>query len=170
MTSSNIPQKSKSLEEVVLWIVIALLLALCVAWEIYPKIYIYMHHQLHGAGSPYTWREESRGFSNGQMSFFYACLTAVLGFAQLRFSRWFQRDISKILLRIFLLAVFAMAAGLWTFALANRFWTVENNRPDLLRAQPGMEIGVTLFRLGAWSCIGVALLNLGYSLVRKRHV
>jgi hypothetical protein len=33
-----------------------------------------------------------------------------------------------------------------------------------------MEIGTTLFRLGAWPGLGVALLNLGYGLVRRRRV
>jgi hypothetical protein len=102
--------------------------------------------------------------------FFFACLVAGPGFGQLRFSRWFHRDTSKILLRVFLFAGLVMVAGMWTFALANRFWTVEDNRLDLLGAQRGMEIGTTLFRLGAWSGLGVALLNLGYGLVRRRRV
>jgi hypothetical protein len=63
-----------------------------------------------------------------------------------------------------------MVVGMWTFALANRFWTVQDHRLDLLGAQRGMEIGTTLFRLGAWSGFGVAQLNFGYSLARRRRV
>jgi len=160
--------KSRTIEVVILWIAIALFIALGVAREAYPRIYVHYHPFQVWSGDPNNW--DSYGPSNGQESFFYACLTAALGFAQLRFSRWFQRDISKILMRFFLLAVFVMVAGLWTFSLANRFWTVEDNRLDLLGAEPGMELGKTLFRLGARSGLGVALLNLGYGLVRRRRV
>jgi hypothetical protein len=63
-----------------------------------------------------------------------------------------------------------MVAGMWTFALTNRFWTVVDNRLYLLGAERGMEIGTTLFRLRAWSGLGVALLKLGYGLARGRRV
>jgi uncharacterized protein (TIGR03382 family) len=56
------------------------------------------------------------------------------------------------------------------FALANRCWTVQDNRLNLLGEQRGTEIGTRLFSLGVSSGLGVALLNLGYGLVRRRRV
>jgi hypothetical protein len=165
MPPSEIPRKSKTLEEIVLWIDIALLLALGIAWEAYPRIYLHYYPVRPWPGYPNNW--DANGSSNGQVSFFYACLAAALGFGQLRFSRWFQRDISKVLLRAFLLAVFVMIAGMWTIAIANRFWTIETNRKLLLEAEPTMREGTMLFRLGFWSSLALALLNLGYGLVRR---
>jgi hypothetical protein len=170
MFAKAVSPKSRTIEEVVLWIVVGLCLALGVAWETYPKIYTRIYHPRHGQGSSDTWANENFGPSRLVVFFFYACLIAGPGFAQLRFSRWFHRDISKILVRVFLCAGLVMVVGMWTFALANRFWTVQDNRLDLLGAQRGMEIGTTLSTLGAWSGLGVALLNLGYGLVRRRRV
>jgi uncharacterized membrane protein YidH (DUF202 family) len=167
MTSSEIPPQSKDLEEVALWIVIGLCLALGVAWETYPRIYIHYHPVLPWPGYPGNW--DSYGPSNGQLSFFFAFLVAAVGFGQLRFSRWFQRDISKSLLRTFLLAVFVMVAGLWTIALANHFWTIEHNN-ELRRAEPYMDAGAMLFRIGFWSALVTALSNTVYAVVRKRRV
>ena len=96
-------------------------------------------------------------------------MTAALGYGQLRFRGWFGRDSSKILLRFFLLSGMVFLAGSWTFALANRFWTVEDNRVSLLGAQHGMEIGRTLVKLGVWSYLAAAFLNLGYALIPKRR-
>jgi hypothetical protein len=154
--SSVVSPKQRTIEEVVLWIVIGLCLALGVAWETYPRIYMHVHHPPHGQGSSYTWRNEGFGPSQLVRSFFYACLIAGPGFAQLRFSQWFHRDTSKILLRPYLSAGLVMVVGMWTFDLANRFWTVEDNRLYLLGAR-GTEVGTTLFRLGrgrasVWRC------------------
>jgi hypothetical protein len=169
MFAKAVPPQSRTMEEVVLWIVIGLCLALGVAWETYPSIFMHVHHPPHGPESSYTWRNESFGPSPLMRSFFYACLIAGPGFAQLRFSQWFRRDTSKILLRVYLSAGLVMVVGMWTFDLANRFWT-DDNPLEFLGAQRGMEIGTTLFRLGAWSGLGVALLNLGYGLVRRPGV
>lgn len=109
----------------------------------------------------------SFGLSPVVKHFFHACLIGAAGLAQLRFSRWFQRDISKILLRVFLLAVFVMIAGMWTFAIANRFWTIKTNRKLLLEAEPIMRVGTMLFRLGFWSSVALALLNLVCGLIRR---
>jgi hypothetical protein len=170
MFAKAVQPKSRTIEEVVLWIVTGLCLALGVAWETYPRMYMHIHHPPQGPGRSYTWANESFGPPPLVRFFFYACLIAGPGFAQLRFSRWFHRDTSKSLMRVFLFAGLVMVVGMWTFSLANRFWTVEDNRLDLLGAQRGMEIGRTLFRLGAWSGLGVALLNLGYGLLGRRRV
>src|SRR5580698_5081799 len=136
MPSSETPLKSKSLEEIVLWIVIGLCLVLGVAWEAYPTVYLHYHPQRPWPGEP-----ESFGFPPIVKLFFYFFLIGAAGFAQLRFSRWFQRDISKTLVRVFLLANFVMLAGMWTFALANRFWTIQFQPGRLHEVERTMYMG-----------------------------
>jgi transposase len=165
MASSGTPHKPKSLEQVVLWIVIALLLALGCAWEAYPRIYLRYHPQRPWPGEP-----ESFGFPPIVQYFFYACLIGSAGFAQLRFSRWFQRSISKTLLRVFLLANLIMLAGMWTFALSNRFWTIQFQAGRLHEVERTMHMGGTFAVLGLWSSLALTLLNLVYGLARKRPV
>jgi hypothetical protein len=168
MTSSETPPKSKGLEEIVLWMVIGLCLVLGVAWETYPRIYMHSLYP-HGTGSSYIWRDEGRGTDPLVKFLFFACLIAAPGFAQLRFSRWFPRDISKILLRVFLLASIIMVSGMWTFALANHFWTLQHS-DELHEAEPYMRVGSMLFRIGFWSALATALSNMVYGLVLKRRV
>jgi hypothetical protein len=168
MTSSETPPESKGLEEIVLWMVIGLCLALGAAWETYPRIYMHSHYP-HGTGSSYTWRDEGRGTDPLGELFFFACLIAAPGFAQLRFSRRLPRDISKILLRVFLLASVVMVSGMWTFALANHFWTLPHS-DALHEAEPYMRAGSMLFRIGFWSALAMALSNMVYAVVLKRRV
>ncbi len=101
MLAAAVPPKSRTNEEVALWIVIGLLLALGVAWEVYPRIYIHYYYSSHGTGSSSSWASESFGPSPLVRYFFYVWLIGLVGFAQLRFSQWFQRDISKTLMRVF---------------------------------------------------------------------
>jgi hypothetical protein len=162
MASSETPHKSKRFEEIVLWIVISLLLALGGAWEAYPRIYMRYHPV-----RPWPGESESFGVTPIVQYFFYACLIGAAGFAQLRFSGRFQRNISKSLLRVFLLASFVMVAGMWTFALANRFWTIQFHPGAFHDAERTMRIGGTFALLGLWSSLALALLNLGYGLVRR---
>jgi hypothetical protein len=169
MASSEPPFKSKALDEAALWIVIGLLLALGVAWEAYPRIYIHYYYSPHGTGSSSSWANESFGPSPIVRYFFYACLIGFAGFAQLHFSQWFQRDVPKGLLRAFLFACFVMLAGMWTFALANRFWTVQFHPGALQQVERTMHMGGTVAVLGLWSSLAAALLNLAYGLVRKRR-
>jgi hypothetical protein len=56
MPSSEIPPKSKGFEEIVLWIVVGLFLALGVAWTAYPKIYVHYHPGLPWPVVPQSWR------------------------------------------------------------------------------------------------------------------
>jgi hypothetical protein len=165
MSSSETPYKLKSLEEIIFWIIMALLLALAVAWETYPRIYKHYHPQLPWPGEP-----ESFGFPPITQYFFYACLIGSAGLAQLRFSLWFHRSISKTLLRVFLLANFVMLAGMWTFALANRFWTVQFQPGGFYKAEHMMHTGGTFAAWGLWSSLALALSNLGCGLARKCRV
>jgi hypothetical protein len=127
-------------------IVVGLFLAFVVAWTGYPRFCL-----------PRSVR-----------FFFFACPTAGPGFAQLRFSRRFHRDSSKILLRVFLFAGLVMIVGLGT--LLSRIAFGQLRTIAWTSWQRSMEIGTTLFRLGAWSGFGVTLLNSGYGSVRRRRV
>jgi len=169
MLAAAVPPRSRTIEEVALWIVIGLLLALGVAWEAYPRIYIHYYYSPHGTGSSSSWANESFGPSPIVRYFFYACLIGFAGFAQLRFSQWIQRDISNTLLKVFFSASFLMVGGMWTFALANRFWTVQFHPGALQEVERTMHLGGTVAVLGLWSSLAAALLNLGYGLVRKRR-
>jgi hypothetical protein len=71
---------------------------------------------------------------------------------QLRFSHWFNRETSKILLRLYL--------GSWTFALATHFWTISNAK-ELHQADHAIDMGSTLVTLCLRSSFAVALLNAG---------
>ncbi len=62
-----------------------------------------------------------------------------------------------------------MVGGMWTFALANRFWTVLFHPGDLQKAERTMHMGGIIAVLGLWSSLASALLNVGYGLVRKRR-
>lgn len=172
MLAAAVPRKSRTNEEVALWVVIGLFLALGVAWEAYPRIYIHYYYSPHGTRSSSSWANESFGpFPSPIVRYsFYAFLIGFAGFAQLRFSQWFQRDISKTLLRVFLSGSFLMIGGMWTIALANRFWTVLLHQEDLQKVERTMHMGRTVAALGMWSSLAAALLNLGYGLVRKRRV
>jgi hypothetical protein len=168
MTSRETPPKSRGLEEIVLWMVIGLCLALGAAWETYPRIYKYSHYP-HGTGSSYTWKEEGRGTDPLVKFSFFACLIAAPGFTLLGFSRRFPRDTPKILLRVFLLAGIVMASGMWTFALANHFWTLQHS-DELREAEPYMHAGSLLFRVGFWSAIATSLSNMVFVVVLRRRV
>jgi hypothetical protein len=79
---------------------------------------------------------------------------------QLRFSHWFNRETSKILLRLYLLLCVGMVMGSWTFALATHFWTISNAK-ELHQADHAIDMGSTLVTLCLRSSFAVALLNAG---------
>ena len=166
MPSSEIPPKSKGFEEIVLWIVVGLFLALGAAWTAYPKVYAHYHPGLAWPVVSQSWRDYS-GSSPALAYFFLACWTAACGFWQLRFSGQFGCDSSKSLLRLYLLFSFAAVAGSWTLALGSLFWTISVQK-EFYEADGVLEIGRVLVKLGLFSSLGVALLNLGYGLVRRR--
>jgi hypothetical protein len=168
MPSSEIPPKSKGFEEIVLWIVAGLFLALGVAWTAYPKIYVHYHPGLAWPVVPQRWRDYS-GTSPLLVYFLLASWTAACGFWQLRFSRWFGRGSSKSLLWLYLFFSFLAVVGSWTFALGSQFWTISVQK-GFYEADGVLEIGRMLVKLGLFSSLGAALLNVGYSLVRGRRV
>ncbi len=168
MPSSEIPPKSKGFAEIVLWTVVGLFLALGVAWAAYPKIYVHYHPGLAWPVVPESWRDYS-GSSPLLVYFFLACWTAACGFWQLRFSQWFGRDSSRSLLWLYLLFSFVAVAGSWTFALGSQFWTMTVQK-ESYEADRVLEVGRILVKLGLFSSLGAALLNVGYSLVRGRRV
>jgi hypothetical protein len=59
---------------------------------------------------------------------------------------------------------------MWTFALADRFWTIEFQPGRLHEVERTMHMGGTFAVSGLWSSLALALLNLVYGLARKRRV
>ncbi|HZV88780.1 MAG TPA: hypothetical protein VFF95_14620 [Candidatus Binatus sp.] len=167
MSSSEIPPKSKGLDEIVLWIVVGMFLALGIAWAAYPRIYLHYHPGLPWPVIPQRWKEYSDS-SPKLVYIFLACWTAAIGFWQTRFSRRFGRDSSKILSRLYLLFSLVFVVGSWTFDLSSHFWTITVQNefyPD--RA---LQIGRTLVKLGVFSSLAAAFLNVTYSSFRGRRV
>lgn len=100
--------------------------------------------------------------------FFLASVTAVFGFWQTRFCRRFGRDSSKILLRLFLLFSLIAVVGSWTFALGSHFWTISIQK-EFYEADRVLQIGRMLVKLGVFSSLGAAFLNVSYSSFRGRR-
>ncbi len=167
MTSSEIPPKSKGLDEIVLWIIVGLFLALAVAWAAYPRIYLHYHPGLPWPLIPQRWREYSDS-SPALVYFFLACMTAAFGFWQNLFSQRFGRDSSKILSWLYLLFSLIFVVGSWTFDVGSHFWTIPIQNefyPDRV-----LEIGRMLVKLGVFSSLAAAFLNVTYSSFRGRRV
>jgi len=167
MTPSEIPPKSKGFDEIVLWIIVGLFLALGIAWATYPRIYLHYHPGLPWPVVPPRWVEYS-GSSPTLVYFFLACTTAAFGFWQTRFSRRFGRDSSKILLWLYLLFSLVFVVGSWTFDLGSHFWTISTQK-EFYAADGVLEIGRMLVKLGVFSSLGAAFLNVTYSSFRGRR-
>jgi len=167
MPSSEIPPQSKGFDEIGLWIVVGLFLALSIAWATYPRIYLHNHPGLHWPVIPKKWVEYSDS-SPQLVYFFLACMTAAFGLWQTRFSRSLSRESSKILLRLYLLFSLVFVVGSWTFDLGSHFWTIpiqsEFYAPDGI-----LEVGRILVKWGLYASLAAAFLNVTYSSFRERR-
>jgi hypothetical protein len=166
MPSSEIPAKSKCFEEIVLWIIVGLFLALGLAWAAYPRIYLHDHPGLPWPLVPQSWVEYSDA-SPALAYFFLACMTGAFGLWQTRFSRRFGRDSSTILLRLYLLLSLVFVVGSWTFDLGSHFWTIPIHSewyPDGV-----LGIGRMLVKFGLYSSLAAAFLNVTYSSFVERR-
>lgn len=164
MTPSEAPARSKGFDEIVLWIVVGLLLALGLAWVTYPRIYLHSHTGLAWPVIPQRWKEYADS-SPTLVYFFLACMTAGFGLWQTRFSRRFGRDSSRILLWLYLLSSLVFVAGSWTFDLGSGFWTI----PFQSGAYPRdfvLEIGRIFVKWGLYSSLAAVFLNVTYSSFR----
>jgi hypothetical protein len=168
MPSSEIPPKSRGHDEIVLWIVVGLLLALAIAWAIYPRIYLHRHPGLPWPVIPQRWVEYSDS-SPTLVYFFLACMTAAFGLWQTRFNRRFGRDSSKILLWLYLLFSLVFVVGSWTFDLGSHFWTIPIQN-EFYAADHTLELGRILVKWGLYSSLAAAFLNVTYSSFRERRV
>jgi len=164
MTSSEIPLKSKGLDEIILWIIVGLFLALSIAWAAYPRIYVHYHPGLPWPVIPQRWRPYADS-SPTLVYFFLACMTAAFGFWQTRFSRSLGRDSSRILLRLYLLFSLVFVVGSWTFDLGSRLWTISMQN-EFYEPDHVLEIGRILVKWGLYSSLAAAFLNVTYSSFR----
>ena len=168
MSSYEAPLKSPALDEIVLWIIVALFLALAIAWAIYPKIYVHNHPGLPWPVIPQRWVAYSDS-SPSLVYFFLACITAGFGLWQTRFSRRLGRDSSQILLWLYLLFNSVFVIGSWTFDLGSHFWTFPILN-DLYAADRVLEIGRILIKWGLYASLAAAFLNVTYSSFRERKL
>jgi hypothetical protein len=168
MTPSEIPAKSKRFDEIVLWIVVGLFLALAIAWAIYPRIYFHYHPGLPWPVIPQKWLAYSDS-SPSLVYFFLACMTAAFGLWQTWFSRRFGRDSSKILLWLYLLFSSVFVVGSWTFDLGSHFWTIPIQN-GFYAPDRALEVGRILVKWGVFSSLAAAFLNVTYSSFRGRRV
>jgi len=164
MTPSEIPPASKRFDEIVLWIVVGLFLALGIAWATYPRIYLHDHPGLAWPVIPQRWREYADS-SPTWVYFFLACITAGFGLWQTRFSRRFGRKSSQILLWLYLLSSLVFVAGSWTFDLGSHFWTIPIQN-DFYPPDSFLEIGRMLVKWGLYASLAAAFLNVTYSSFR----
>jgi hypothetical protein len=164
---SEIPIKPKGFDGTVLWIVVGLFLALGIAWLVYPRIYLHYHPGVAWPAIPQRWRAYSDS-SPSLVYFLLACMTAAFGFWQIRFHRWFACDSSRILSWLYLLFSLVFVAGSWTFDLGSHFWTISMQNefypPDRV-----LEIGRILIKVGLYSGLAAAVLNVNYSGFRDRR-
>jgi hypothetical protein len=167
MTPSETPPKSKGFDEIVLWIVVGLYLALAIAWLTYPRIYLHSHPELPWPVIPGHWKKFADS-SPTLVYFFFACITAFFGLWQTRFHRRFGRDSSTILLRFYLLFSVTAVAGSWTFDLGSHFWTIPI-QSGLYAPDRVLQIGRRLVEVGVFSALGAAFLNVTYSSFRERR-
>lgn len=165
--SSEIPLKPKGFDGIVLWIIVGLFLVLGIAWLAYPRIYLHYHPGVAWPVIPQRWRAYSDS-SPSLVYFFLACMTAAFGLWQIRFHRRFGRDSSQILSWLYLLSSLVFVAGSWTFDLGSHFWTIPMLNgfypPDRI-----LELGRMLIKLGLYSSLAAAVLNVSYSAFRDRR-
>jgi hypothetical protein len=164
MAPSEIPPQSKGFDEIVLWIVVGLFLALGIAWSIYPKIYLHSHPRVAWPVIPQRWMEYADS-SPTLVYFFLACMTAGFGLWQTRFSRRFGRDSSRILTSLYLQSSLIFVAGSWTFDLGSHFWTIPIQN-ELYAPDRVLHIGRILIQLGLYMSLAAAFLNVTYSSFR----
>ncbi len=167
MASSEIPPKPKSPEEITLWTVAGLFLALAAAWVIYPRIYVHNHPGNPWPVIPQKWIEYSDS-SPALVYFFLACMIAGFGLWQTRFSQKFGRDSSRILLWLYLMASQIFVAGSWTFDLGSHFWTIPIQN-GFYAPDPVLEVGRILVKWGLYASLATAFLNVTYSSFRERR-
>jgi|HubBroStandDraft_4_1064222.scaffolds.fasta_scaffold357431_2 hypothetical protein len=167
MPTSEIPLKAKRFQEIVLGMIVGLLLALCLAWAVYPKIYLHYHPGLPWPVIPQRWVEYSDS-SPALVYFFLACMTAAFGLWQTRFSRRLGRDSSKLLTWLYLLFSLVFVVGSWTFNLGSHFWTFPILN-DLYQADRVLEIGRIFIKWGLYASLAAAFLNVTYSSFRERR-
>ena len=164
MAPSGTPLQSKGFDEIVLWIVAGLFLALGIAWLIYPRMYLHSHPGLAWPIIPQRWKEYADS-SPTLVYFFLACMTAGFGLWQTRFSRRFGRDSSQILLWLYLLSSVVFVAGSCTFDLGSHFWTIPIQN-EIYPSDHVLEIGRILVKYGLYSSLAAAFLNVTYSSFR----
>ena len=164
---SEIPLKPKGFDGIVLWIVVGLILALGIAWIAYPRIYLHNHPGAAWPVIPQRWRTHSNS-SPSLVYFFFACMTAAFGFWQIRFHKRLGRDSSQILSWLYLFFSLVFVAGSWTFDLGSHFWAISMQNefypPDRV-----LEIGRILIKLGLYSSLGAAVLNVNYGGFSERR-
>jgi len=163
MAPSEIPLKSKALDEAALWLAIALFMALGIAYVAYPAYY-YQHHPrpmvpIHPVASS-VWAYPTLVY------FFFASLTALFGFLQTRFRRWYGRESSRLLFWLFLLSTLVVTAGSWHYALAIRFWTLAT-KDELLAAVPELQKVAPFLMWSFRLSFASAVLNVGYAILHK---
>jgi len=151
------------LEQATLWIIVGLFVVLGVSWVVCERVYLHYHPTPAWPGEGYVFALPS----NAQLSFLLGTLLAVLGFFQLGFQRWFQRETFSFLFWAFLLFGLCLALDCWTFALATRFWTLTwKMQSDQARRGYEMSRQVAPYFLMSMATVGV--LNMGLALLRKR--
>ena len=162
MLSVETSAKATALEQVMLWIVVGLFVVLSISWAVSPRVYERNHPTPQWPGEI-----DSFGPSNAELSLLVATLLTVLGFLQLGFRRWFQRETSSLLFWVFLLLGVGLALDHWTFALATRFWTITvQMQSDQARRAYEMSIKLASYFLS--STVAVGVLNIGLALLRRR--
>ena len=142
-------------------IVVELFLALSISWGVYERVYDNYHPTAPWPGEPESFR-----ILNLELSFLLAILIAVLGFLQIGFLRWVQRDTSRFLLCVFLLLALGLAFDYLTFALTTRFGTLAV-RMQSDQVHRVYEMSSVLGGYFLKPIVAIGLLNIGLALFRK---
>jgi hypothetical protein len=162
MSSALVGLDENGPERARLWIVVGFFLVLGLVWIVYPRVYQHYHPIPSWPGDV-----EDSQISHSKLCFFLVALVAALGILQLRFRRWFQRDASRFLFRVFLLFGLAMAFDFWTFSVATRFWTLTVQMQSD-QARRVYETSGLLARYCLKCTVATGLLNVGFAMFRKR--